>query len=74
MELTSWIQTSFPETIEEGIPKIDIDYSNCDVLVTFPDYVDDSTKERIDAWGPGKQYGVVSTEMAVRKIHGDEFK
>lgn len=73
MEMTSWIQTSFPETIEEGIPKIDIDYSNCDVFVTFPDYVDDSTKERIEAWGPAKQYGVVSTEMAVRKIHGDDL-
>lgn len=73
MEMTSWIQTKFPETIDDGIPKIDIDYSNCDVLVTFPDYVDDSTKERIEAWGPAKQYGVVSTEMAVRKIHGDDL-
>jgi hypothetical protein len=73
MQLTSWIQQQFPESILDGIPLVDIDYGNCDVKVNFNDYIVDSTTEKINTWSTAKTAGVASTEMAVRKIHGDDM-
>lgn len=71
MQLTSWIQSNFPESIPDGIPTIEIDYGNCDINVDFNDYVVDSITEKVNTWSTAKSTGIASTEMVVRKIHGD---
>ena len=74
LEFTSYLQSTFPEIVtREGISKIDIDTQNCDIDVTFPDYINDSEEEKLTTWGQAKAQGIASIEMVVEKIHGDNL-
>ena len=74
LEFTSYLQEKFPEIVtREGIAKIDIDTQNCDVDVTFPDYINDSEEEKLTTWGSAKAQGIASIEMVVEKVHADNL-
>lgn len=74
LEFTSYLQSSYPEIVtREGIRKIDIDTQNCDIDVTFPDYINDSEEEKLTTWGAAKTAGIASLEMVVEKVHGDNL-
>lgn len=71
LALYSWMQKNLPIDLE-GMERIDIDFSNCNVSVEFAPYILQSEKELIDTWGSAKStYRVSSTINAVRKIHPD---
>ena len=69
LSLNAWIQKQFGVE-QEGLNKLEIDFSNCNVAIEFPDYIQNSDKEIIDTWGAAKSsYRVASTETAIRYIH-----
>jgi hypothetical protein len=69
LSLNAWIQKQFGVE-QEGLNKLEIDFSNCNVAIEFPDYIQNSDKEVIDTWGAAKSsYRVASTETAIRYIH-----
>lgn len=73
LEFASELQSYDGYSVEPGIKQIDVDYSNTDITVVFNDYIENSTEERIVTWGSAKQQRVASTEMAVKKIHGNDL-
>lgn len=73
MSLASYIQKQYPNSVRAGVPKVDIDYSNCDINVTFADYISNSMEERISTWTAAKQGGIASVEMAVNQLYGDDL-
>ena len=74
LEFTSYLQTTFPEIVtREGIAKIDVDTQNCDVDVTFPDYINDSEEDKLMTWGNAKTQGIASIEMVIDKVHADNL-
>jgi len=71
LSLNAWIQKQFGVE-QEGLNKLEINFSNCNVAIEFPDYIQTSDKEIIDTWGAAKSnYRVASTETAIRYIHPD---
>jgi hypothetical protein len=69
LEFNTWLRECYGTTlIQPGIDAMDIDFSNCNVKVSFQDYVQASEQERITTWGGAKQLGVCDTETAVKKI------
>ena len=53
LALNSWMQRNYPNLNQEGLNKIDIDFSNCNVNVAFGDYIVSTKQELIDLWGFG---------------------
>jgi len=73
LELTSYIQTQYPETVPDGFPKIDVDWANTNVTVQFNDYLVNSLEDRIATWTQAKAGGVASIDTVVNQIWGDEL-
>ncbi len=70
LEFNSWLIENGIFINQPGIEKgMDIDFSNCNVRVEFPDYVQSSDSELITTWGNAKNQGVADTETAVRKVY-----
>ena len=70
IELNTWMKKSLGVK-QDGIDDLDIDWDNCNISVSFPDYITDTQAESINTWGSAKQMGVASTETAIDKIHKD---
>lgn len=70
IELNTWMKKSL-DIKQDGIDDLDIDWDNCNISVSFPDYITDTQAESINTWGSAKQMGVASTETAIDKIHKD---
>lgn len=68
LSLNYWMQTELPIN-QEDIPKIDVNFKNCDINVKFNDYIIPKQKDLINVWGGAKQVGVASTYTALRNIH-----
>jgi hypothetical protein len=56
----------------EGLPFVEIDYSNTDIDVAFGEYIENGLADRINLWSTAKQSGVASIETIVEGIHGDD--
>lgn len=68
LQLNSWILEN-DKTIEQpGIPTMDVDFSNCTINVTFPDYVKATTTELINTWGSAKRDGLGDLESILKKV------
>ncbi|MDD3958029.1 MAG: hypothetical protein PHO96_04005, partial [Candidatus Izemoplasmatales bacterium] len=69
LEFNTWLRECYGASlVQPGIDAMDIDFTNCNVKVSFQDYVQASEQERINTWGGAKQLGVCDTETAVKKI------
>lgn len=68
LELNSWLRDDDPSLIQPGIDHMDIDFSNCNVKVNFPDYVKSSTTELINTWGSAKNFGLGDLESILQKV------
>jgi A118 family predicted phage portal protein len=73
LELTSYIQAQYPQTIPAGFPVINVKWSNAEIAVQFNDYLVNSIEDRISTWSQAKAGGVASIETIVDQIWGDEF-
>ena len=56
----------------EGLPFVEIDYTNTDIDVSFGEYIEKGLADRINLWSTAKQSGVASIETIVEGIHGDD--
>lgn len=74
LELNTWMQKNIPGLQQPGIEAMDIDFSNCNVKVSFPDYLQSSDQENITTWGNAKMQRVADTQTAVEKIYRDLTK
>jgi hypothetical protein len=73
LELTSYIQAQYPQTVPAGFPVINVKWENTEVAVQFNDYLVNSIEDRISTWSQAKAGGVASIETIVDQIWGDEF-
>jgi hypothetical protein len=73
LEMTSYIQSQYPETIPDGFPRISVDWSNAELAVQFNDYLVNSLEDRIQTWSQAKAGGIASIETIVNQIWGDEL-
>lgn len=73
MSYTSLLQKEFPDSVKKGIPVVDIDYSNCDISVSFNDYISNSIEEKIATWSQAKTSRIASTEMIINRLYGDDL-
>ena len=46
---------------------MDVDFSNCTINVTFPDYVKATTTELINTWGSAKRDGLGDLESILKR-------
>jgi A118 family predicted phage portal protein len=70
LEFNNWIVNVY-NFDQQGIDKIDLDWTNTNVGITFGDYIIESKKEKIDTWGNALTVGVASTETAIDMIYDD---
>lgn len=68
LEFNRWYKNAFGIK-QDGIDDTDLDWSNCNISITFPDYIVETASELINTWGGAKQMGVASTETVIDKIH-----
>lgn len=67
LEFNSYLQQA--KIVEQAdIPLMDIDFSNCNVRVTFPDYIVNTDRENVDTWGLALQQGIIDRAYALEKI------
>lgn len=70
LEFNHWYKNKF-NIDQNGVDDTDIDWSNCNISVVFPDYIVETSQDVITTWGGAKQMGVASTETVIDKIHKD---
>jgi hypothetical protein len=70
----SWLREAYPDLKQPGIDAMDIDFTNCNVKVNFPDYVKANVSERIDTWGKAKSMRLVDTLTAIEKVYPEKTK
>lgn len=68
--LITWIQDT-GATIP-GLEDMDIDFDNCNIKVTFPDYIVNAENADVTMAVLAKQGGIYSIEQAVRTAHRSE--
>lgn len=73
LALNSWMQRNYPNLNQEGLNKIDIDFSNCNVNVAFGDYIVSTKQELIDLWGSAREKGVATLDTSIKKIWEKEW-
>lgn len=73
LELTTYIQSQYPEARPMGFPQISISWANTDIAVQFNDYLVNSIEDKIATWSQAKATGVASIETVVNQIWGDEL-
>jgi len=69
LEMCSWIFQNSPETIMPGFEDFDVDFTNCNVKITFPPFSESSDLELVNTWGAAVGFKVSDIETAVEKIH-----
>ena len=72
LALNAWMQKKY-SLEQKGVDRIDIDFSNCNVSVTFGDYIVQTKKDLIDTWGDAKLKGVASLDTSVREIWSKDW-
>lgn len=70
LEFNTWLLENGLVTEQPGLDEdMDIDFENCHINVTFPDYVQQTDQEKINTWGGAKQMGVADLETVVKRIY-----
>lgn len=67
LEFNTWMQ-KYLGVKQPGLDEMNIDFTNCNVRVQFPDYVKANTNERIETWGKAKTYGLTDIKSAVEQV------
>ena len=70
LELNSWMQKN-TNANQDAFAKIDLNFDNLDVNVTFGDYIITKQEDKITTWGGARSSGVASIETVIDKIHDD---
>ena len=70
LQLNTWM-ISKAGVQQDAFEPVDVSWDNTSIQVTFGDYIEDSTQDRINMWGGAKSQRVASTEECVREIHPD---
>ena len=68
LELNSWMQKN-TNANQDAFAKLDLNFDNLDINITFGDYIVSKQEEKIITWGGAKSQGVASIETVVDKIH-----
>lgn len=68
MILTSWMQQN-TNADQDAFAKLDLNFDNLDINITFGDYITPKIEERIETWGSAKTQGVASIETVIDNIH-----
>lgn len=64
LELFYWMGQN-TDADQTGFDTVDIDFSNTNITVSFPDYITNTQEEKIAAWSIAKQNGMVSIETII---------
>jgi hypothetical protein len=70
LEFNSWMQRTLGVN-QEGVDKIEVDWTNCNVFVKFGDYITDSIKDKRTELGNAKQQGIMSIEQVIEEQYPD---
>jgi|SRR5690554_4995529 len=70
LQLNSWMQQNTTAD-QDAFAKLDLDFNNLDINVSFGDYITTKQEDKILTWGAAKAQGVASVETAVDKIHDE---
>jgi hypothetical protein len=70
LEFNSWMQRTL-RVNQEGVDKIEVDWTNCNVFVKFGDYITDSIKDKRTELGNAKQQGIMSIEQIIEEQYPD---
>lgn len=68
LTLTSWMQKN-TNANQDAFAKLDLNFDNLDINISFGDYIIAKQEEKITSWGNAKQMGVASIETVVGMIH-----
>jgi hypothetical protein len=66
--LNSWMQKNTTAN-QDAFAKLDVNFDNTNIDITFSDYIVDEQSKKLIAWGTAKGQGVASTKEAVKNIH-----
>ena len=70
LQLNTWIVKN-AGAHQEAFDPVDVSWDNTSIQVTFGEYINDSTQDRINMWGGAKAQRVASTDECVKEIHPD---
>ena len=75
LEFNSYLREALGSTlIQPGIDRMDIDFSNCNVKVSWPDYIKSSQQERLIMWGNAKATRIADTQTAVEGAYPEKSR
>ena len=75
LEFNSYLREAFGSSlIQPGIDAMDIDFSNCNVKVSWPDYIKSSQQERLAMWGAAKASRIADTQTAVEGAYPEKTR
>lgn len=69
LEMCSWISQNNHGVIMPGFEDFDVDFTNCNVKITFPPFSEASDLDLVNTWGAAINFKVSDIETAVSKVH-----